>query len=198
MEFIDGVSDGVSIEDLCEREDESGRLHPYADPQPLYDIDDESSEHGILDMSDESRLKILAYILECFVRGFRCGIKYEDYYLEDFIITDIRKGKKAWRPHVIKVNHSHCRVWQATCKGKDPQRQRKSDNQRLPRPVHPADHFTIRDLCDFTGWSPYEWWHDEAKFEAWLLEAFGPKIEYNGHRFQRFSLIAIRFSDLSE
>ncbi|KAL3301136.1 hypothetical protein RB213_011593 [Colletotrichum asianum] len=211
MEFIDGKTSANA----------RMNLYPDPEPQPLYDTDDESSGHGILDMSEESRLKILAYILECFVRGFQCGKKYEDYDLEDFIVTDTRKGTKAWRPHstiaIAKCGRPHT-------KG-GPLRQRKSDNQRLPRPVHPADHFTLRDLCDFAGWFPYEWWHDEAKFEAWLLKAFGPKIEYDGHRFQRFSLygdlevkermdaakslpfaneesiqglIAIRFSDLSE
>ncbi|KAI8252056.1 hypothetical protein K4K53_011480 [Colletotrichum sp. SAR 10_77] len=60
MEFVEGVS----IEDLCEREDESGRLYPDSNPRPLYDTDDEASEHGIFDMSDEYRLKILADIPE--------------------------------------------------------------------------------------------------------------------------------------
>ncbi|KAK2764630.1 hypothetical protein CKAH01_04795 [Colletotrichum kahawae] len=152
MEYIDGVS----LEDLCTRLDDSGRVYPNILPVPLYDTDEEPQTHGILDMKDESRLKILADILE-------------------------------W---VVKVNYSYCRVWEMTYKGIGPLSGRESDNQRLPLPVHPADHFTTREFCDFTGWFPYQWWHDETKFEAWLLEAFGPKIPYEGRKIQDFSLYA--------
>ncbi|KAF0315646.1 hypothetical protein GQ607_017133 [Colletotrichum asianum] len=73
---------------------------------PLYHID-ESSEHGILDMSDESRLKILADILEQLVNGFSFGVKREDFHLEDFIVTYLRKGKRTERPSVVKVKYGH-------------------------------------------------------------------------------------------
>ncbi|KAH0427456.1 hypothetical protein CcaCcLH18_09624 [Colletotrichum camelliae] len=186
MEYIDGVS----LEDLCTRLDDSGRVYPNILPVPLYDTNEEPQTHGIFDMKDESRLKILADILEWFVNGFLFGVKHEDYEFEDFIVTYQRKGKKTERPSVVKVSYSYCRVWEMTYKGNGPLSGRESDNQRLPLPVHPADHFTTRDLCDFAGWFPYEWWHDETKFEAWLLEAFGAKIPYEGRKIQDFSLYA--------
>ncbi|KAI8177564.1 hypothetical protein K4K51_005327 [Colletotrichum sp. SAR 10_75] len=71
MEYIDGVS----MEDLCTREDEdSMRVYPMAEPQPLYDADDENDTHGYLDMGEHTRLKVLADI----IGGYEATIAAED------------------------------------------------------------------------------------------------------------------------
>ncbi|KAI8290290.1 hypothetical protein K4K59_006518 [Colletotrichum sp. SAR11_240] len=171
MEYIDGVS----MEDLCTREDEdSMRVYPMAEPQPLYDADDENETHGYLDMGENSRLKVLADILGGFVEGYSFGVNHGEYELGDFMITYLSHGKKLRAPRVVKLNYKFCQVWCMTRVG---QVQPSSDNQQLPYPVHPADHFTLRELIDFCGWWPYEWWHDESQFYAWLMKEFGPMEE---------------------
>ncbi|CAI0647986.1 unnamed protein product [Colletotrichum noveboracense] len=72
MEYIDGVS----MEDLCTREDEdSMRVYPMTEPQPLYNAD-ENETHGFLDMGENSRLKVLADILSGFVEGYSFGVNH--------------------------------------------------------------------------------------------------------------------------
>ncbi|KAF5490025.1 hypothetical protein CGCS363_v012647 [Colletotrichum siamense] len=174
MEYIDGVS----MEDLCTREDEdSMRVYPMAEPQPLYDADDENDTHGYLDMGEHTRLKVLADIIGGFVEGYSLGVNHGEYELGDFMITYLSHGKELKKlrfPRVVKLNYKFCQVW---CMTRMAKVQRWSDNQQLPYPVHPADHFTLRELIDFCGWWPYQWWHDESQFYAWLVKEFGPMEE---------------------
>ncbi|KAI8309279.1 hypothetical protein K4K61_001915 [Colletotrichum sp. SAR11_59] len=108
MEYIDGVS----MEDLCTREDEdSMRVYPMAEPQPLYDADDENETHGYLDMGENSRLKVLADILGGFVEGYSFGVNHGEYELGDFMITYLSHGKKLRAPRVVKLNYKFCQVW---------------------------------------------------------------------------------------
>ncbi|EQB59258.1 hypothetical protein CGLO_00383 [Colletotrichum gloeosporioides Cg-14] len=152
MEYIDGVS----MEDLCTREDEdSMRVYPMAEPQSLYDAD-ENETHGYLDMGEHTRLKVLVDILGGFVEALSFGVDHGEYELGNFMITYLSHGKQLRFPRVV---------------------QRWSDNQQVSYPVHPADHFTVREIVDFCGWWPYEWWHDESQFYAWLVKEFGPMEE---------------------
>ncbi|KAF4819784.1 hypothetical protein CGCTS75_v011558 [Colletotrichum tropicale] len=171
MEYIDGVS----MEDFCTREDEdSMRVYPMTEPQPLYDADDENETHGYLDMGEHSRLKVLADILGGFVEALSFGVDHGEYELGNFMITCLSHGKKLRAPRVVKLNYKFCQVW---CMTRMAKIQRWSDNEQLPYPVHPADHFTLRELVDFCGWWPYEWWHDESQFYAWLVKEFVPMQE---------------------
>ncbi|KAI8252055.1 hypothetical protein K4K53_011479 [Colletotrichum sp. SAR 10_77] len=170
MEYIDGVS----MEDLCTREDEdSMRVYPMAEPQPLYDAE-ENETHGYLDMGEHTRLKVLADILGGFVEALSFGVDHGEYELGDFMITYLSHGKQLRFPRVVKLNYKFCQVW---CMTRMAKIQRWSDNEQLPYPVHPADHFTLREIVDFCGWWPYEWWHDESRFYAWLVKEFGPMEE---------------------
>lgn len=123
------------------------------------------------------------------MNGFLFGVQHEDFHLEDYRHLPA-EGKE---DGAAKRRGSQRQPLQGLgngIQGDGPLSAHLSDNERPPLPVHPADHFTMQDLCDFAGWFPYEWWRDEAKFETWLLEAFGPKIEYDGRKTQRFSLYA--------
>ncbi|KAJ0382576.1 hypothetical protein COL922a_012255 [Colletotrichum nupharicola] len=147
MEYIDGVS----MEDLCTREDEdSMRVYPMTEPQPLYDAD-ENETHGFLDMGENSRLKVLADILGGFVEGYSFGVNHGEYELGDFMITYLSHKKKLRAPRVVKLNYKFCQVW---CMTRMAKVQRWSDNEQLPYPVHPADHFTLRELVDFVAGGP--------------------------------------------
>ncbi|KAF0315643.1 hypothetical protein GQ607_017130 [Colletotrichum asianum] len=179
MEYIDGVS----MEDLCTREDEDSlRVYPMAEPQPLYDAD-ENETHGYLDMGEHSRLKVLADIVGGFVEALSFGVDHGEYELGDFMITYLSHGKKLRAPRVVKLNYKFCQVW---CMTRMAKVQRWSDNEQLPYPVHPADHFTLRELVDFCGWWPFEWWHDESQFYAWLVKEFGPMEE--GHEIPHIQI----------
>ncbi|KAF3802110.1 hypothetical protein GCG54_00012356 [Colletotrichum gloeosporioides] len=148
------------MEDLCTREDEdSMRVYPMTEPQPLYDADDENDTHGYLDMGEHTRLKVLADIIGGFVEGYSLRVNHREYELGDFMITYLSHGKELQKlqfPRVFKLNYKFC---------------------QLPYPVHPADHFTLREIVHFCGWWPYEWWHDESQFYAWLVKEFGPMEE---------------------
>lgn len=178
MEYVEGRT----IERLCTRNEKTKFLDPKDGLVALHQ-DPEEERAGKLRkfvMNHDSRLKILAKVLDGGVKHFHKLIEHDKMTPENLIVTlrDSRTGKYYKEPHVFLVDFNVSTIWSATSEGKS-----NPDDLvlRLPKPPHPWERSSIEGLVQFIGWFPVEW--TDKEYTTWLIKEFGPRNGPNDKYF---------------
>ncbi|KAL2877278.1 hypothetical protein SGCOL_007435 [Colletotrichum sp. CLE4] len=177
VEYIEGRA----IEELCERDEETGYLLPATEEVIFHKFTGSTSNtrEKKAKLTERFRLKAFREILHQLVVHMHIGVEHADFIPANVFITLRNHGaatgvRELDEPRPVLLDLTLTKVWRNTKSAQGPGREQHC-LQWLPLPPHPMERASPKGMELYIGWFDAEW--SEARFDEWLVQEFGPLEE---------------------